>query len=320
MNHHNDGLTRNLNSNFEDESEVIPENSRSVVIFYCKKCNYTGFNLGTMCSHLFSHPFERKLCGIFDCQFSPRSYRNLRDHLQQDHCELYSIGNYRDIEINSMAYFSLTEIQSQPMDIEAFVAGPDISQEAVSHAFFASSQISLPSPPDSRPSSDEIYPENQSAVEDCVTRFISILSSNGSNIPFKSVKLIADNLIDFFYDIQESGLPKEELFASLKNSTSSQDSFDHQIQTKFGGVFPESISIASSGDSFVVIPMKESLKVKLSFFNSINQLILKPSVSPRITSFFDSEFDILPNTVYLNIFIDDFQLANPLLANVIHLQ
>ena len=75
------------------------------------------------------------------------------------------------------------------------------------------------------------------------------------------------------------------------------------------------ISIRDSSESIAYIPIEKTIKTYLDSVNDITQFIYKGEKDEDyISSHFDSEYCQSKNPFFINVFIDDFQLSNPLLS------
>ena len=156
-------------------------------------------------------------------------------------------------------------------------------------------------------------PNNFDSMDGIVDRFLQILVLNGSKLPFSQMKALVDSLIDLFSCLNGQDLPMDYLLSLLKQSISSQESYDQQIENRFDGVYPDIVDIGSSGESFAIIPLRKSLNLKLNHYKEPDEISITGEKEDKISSYFGGD-NCLENSIYLNFFIDDFQLANPLLS------
>ena len=284
------------------------------VILQCSKCSFCHFSLARILTHHRQHqgPF---FCGIDTCTFSTLSLEYFRSHVSAQHPEFYPTGVYHELVFGDGSFAKIFQEDSSsehqgPSPALTNAPSPQTMVDDPIPAFEGMSSHSY-GPASPAPQS---FAQNELNIDRNVNQFLNILASNGAKIPFKSLKAISDSLIDFFYDIHDQDIPKDELFPALKQSISSQDAFDLEIKNRFGGIYPEMVTIGQTGMSFSVIPLKETIEKNLALFESPRDLILSEPKNDTVFSFFDSDACNHHNTIFLNVFIDDFQLANPLLS------
>ena len=158
--------------------------------------------------------------------------------------------------------------------------------------------------------------DDKTEIEMNKHQFLDLLVQNGIkyNIPFKALQSLSSSLINFFSDLNDKGQCSEELVYSLKQSVSSSGSFDYNLETCFNAVFPEIIDIFGSDCFFGYMPLKKSIFYLVSKFMSFKKFtISSSSETDSINSFFTSKFPKKVNCIYINVFVDDFQQAKPLL-------
>ena len=156
---------------------------------------------------------------------------------------------------------------------------------------------------------------NLENINSLTTDFTNILGQHGAknNMAFSSMQSLSASLIDYFYkNFASSSDFNNNLAHSLHNSIFSAEKFDSVLEKKFKAVFPEVINIRGSNFTFVYFQFKKCFDFLLSKFSSFSEVI-KSAKNSTIDSFLSSTQASSAETIYLNIFFDDFQLANPLL-------
>ena len=273
------------------------------VILQCSLCDFRSHNLLQIGSHLITHPGNTFVCGIYHCPRICPNLPSLRAHLRSHHSDFYPRGDYQAIEFSQQSFCKLAEfgMDSPAHPENSHFPDLDISQPSLEFE---------PDLPDQR-----LPPDFDAQIESKKKEFIQSLVLNGSSLPFKNLKSVVDSVLDIISAADLEGLPLNETLAELKNSISSSERFDGYIEEKFNGIYPEMVSIANSDKEFASISFEKSLKKQLSYFDSPSDFSsLGDQNSSEITSFFDSESCHRQNCIYISLFMDDFQLANPLLS------
>ena len=146
--------------------------------------------------------------------------------------------------------------------------------------------------------------------------FISILIANSAkyDVPFKTIKGLSESLIEYFFKLSRENHFSDDLQYNLMHVLSSSDNLDNFLTREFDTVFPEVINVANTEHSFAYFDFKKSLDNLITKFSSFDKICYsnRPP-SSNISSFFSTD-NFQPNTIFLNFFVDDFQLSNPLLS------
>ena len=130
---------------------------------------------------------------------------------------------------------------------------------------------------------------------------------------FKGLKELSSSLVDFFSSLSGCKL-LNQCAHIFKNSLYTSKRFDSNLEKYFNENFYQVINIANSTESFVYFSFEKSLNFLINKHDSFSHFI-KPEMPENfyINSFFSPLNSNSPNTIYINLYIDDFQLANPLL-------
>ena len=99
-----------------------------------------------------------------------------------------------------------------------------------------------------------------------------------------------------------------------------QETLDYHLEHYLNANFPDIISIRNSNNSFAYIPIEKTIYNYLQNFDSLDCFLFDGQRKSILESFFDSESCNSINTLYINVFVDDFQLSNPLLSKKALLQ
>ena len=265
------------------------------------KCRYAAFTPSQILSHFqYLHQGEKIICGVGGCQAVRASIKSFRNHLLEFHGTFY------------------------PKIKEAF----DLSFSSV----FRSTNASLLAPlnlnePDNQPDHFDQHIDQQIInlapevnVEDINREYMKILIENGLkfDIPFEALRSISRKSLDFFEKLQHDNAFTPETIHEMKYTVSSQDNFDKSLIKNFDAIFPETVYIngieKNKKNNFVFFPFKKSLLNAIKNFSNFREIIGK-EVSDSIDSFFSApECSIENDTIYVAIYVDDFQLANPFLS------
>ena len=246
------------------------------------------------------HPDITIVCGLDGCRKEYTNLKSFKSHLKIHHSNFYPDLLGEIPQISNLSVFTTSFERSQ----EILEISPSNEPNTIDNS------------PDCFSSSINIGDDSENLIENKTKEFIGILAEHGcqQNITFKALKGLSNNLISFFTGLSTSGALSQDLVYSFHSSINSSDKFDECLEKYYKATFPEVIEIASTSFSFVCFPFRSVLDNLLMNFKNFDQILLKPGTSSNINSFFSSETYIEPNTIYLNFYVDDFQLANPLLS------
>ena len=271
---------------------LVNDTQRHSVIL-CSICSFTAFRVRDVVNHLSLHSGSILACGLDSCTRTYTNLRSFKSHLEHHHPDFYpDLIQLPEFSNNSI----FTNILPAPV--------PDLQPMPETPEYFAPSPAPL-SPPQA----------SIDSIDRATQEFLEIILKNGCNynIPFKAMQELSTKLVRFIHSLSSSGSLNDELVHSFLHSLNSQDNFDRSLEKHFNANFPEVINIRGSNDSFVCFPFKPALDFLLSKFSNFNQILSNSSNSENQKSFFSSSSATDVDTVYINLYVDDFQLANPLL-------
>ena len=297
-----------------------PNNNNILLQCPENNCNILSLSVVSLLRHMGGHNFDRIFCGIENCPLSCRSVKYLRSHLRNVHPHIFTS--------------SLLEISSgENSFIRIF------SNEAPSETLHRSEESHFRSSPDSEiinrvddiNENFDITIENSSPInnfidesyflhQDFKKKFLEhiIVNGFGKFVSFKAIKNILDGFLDLFDEIGNSSLNRDDFIADCKHCLLNSDNLDYQINDHFDSIYPVEIFIGTTKKSFVYFNLKESIERLVSEFDSFEEFLTEDnnveSNEILYRNFFDSGNPKEKDTIYLNVFCDDFQLANPLLA------
>ena len=261
------------------------------MILYCSVCLKEFVSVRAVLGHLKIHEDHSFDCGLCGCTIKSLSFPQLRSHLYNRHCQIYSEDYI-------------------PSDF--FV---------LSDSFITMSRSSLNNLPEPTSNADEIL-QNAISLDDNfnffdtsyeaeIKNFLTLLVKNGfkKNASFQMLSSLGTEFIKFFCNESNS-----QLCCHLKDILKSQESLDFYLEKYLEAVYPEAIDIRNSHDFFAYIPLEKTLRKYLNSFLKIDHFLFNGSKKNILCSFFDSSLCNLKDTIFLNIFVDDFQISNPLLS------
>ena len=145
---------------------------------------------------------------------------------------------------------------------------------------------------------DLLTPDDSHLVDYHTKKFLEILINDACkyNIPFISIKKLSGSLIKYFSELSSENLLSNSLTFNLNLCINSTERFDQYLSKYFDIIEPEVINILNSDKNFVMFSFKKSIQFLIQKFQSFDQIL--------------SNSDSI---IYINIFVDDFQVANPLL-------
>ena len=265
----------------------------------CRKCNFTNFKCKTVVDHLGCHLSLVLVCGVDGCTIVSPSLRQFKTHLRDAHPSFYPKILYNLPFFSSQSVFCCNPLMDSTNSHQNF-------EPSMTSVEFENSSIEEYTP---RPH-DSLENINSLTVD-----FIKILGKQGAvkNMTFDAMKSLSTSLINYFFEISAENLMSSDLHHNLLNSINSSDNFDYHIKKNFNVVYPEIVDIRNTQFSFVYFSFKKCFEFLLSKLSSFSQIYVPQSSNRQISSFLTSEEARDRDTIYLNMFIDDFQLANPLL-------
>ena len=161
------------------------------------------------------------------------------------------------------------------------------------------------------PSNDEDVVLEQNA-----RNFAEILLVNGCShsVPFQHIQNLSSALISFFGNVFRNNSFTGELEYELQHIIRTPEIFNRFIEANFGAIFHKIINIANTDEFFAYMPFKKSFFKLASQFSNFDELLLGSFNTENLlfSMPFNQEYD--ENIIGINIFIDDFQLCNPLLS------
>ena len=152
--------------------------------------------------------------------------------------------------------------------------------------------------------------------DETIQNFLEILLENGvkSGIAFKALKSLSGNIVQLFEGLFNQNRLTPDIFNELKYCTTNQDIFDKYLVKYFHAIYPDTINIAGTDNkNFMYFPFKETLLSGIRKFSSFSEICGNES-NESIKSFFSAPQNRPNETIYIEIYCDDFQLANPLLS------
>ena len=234
-------------------------------------------------------------CGIDDCPYQSLSVSSFREHLRSNHQDMYPNTTCELPEfINSC--FSLNS-----QDIH----------NATNPSFINSNQDIY-----SQELSADMLSSNDHIIENNCSKFIEILLSEAlsKSVPFKHVKQLSGSLIKFFSSLVQEDNFTSDLQHQMLHLIHNQDIFNDYIESNFKAVFHEMVTISGSDDFFSYIPFEKSFFKIIPLFSSFEEIFSSNFLNSDILSSMPSDSSIGENLIHINIFIDDFQLCNPLMS------
>ena len=287
-------------------STVQPEDqdSSATIVILCNLCRFRGLRSGAVVNHLSQHPSMNLYCGIDYCAKSYVNLGSFKKHLSRHHSNFYPtiIGGLPNIDPSSVFSVDLLGPNTNINDQRNSLQVEQIQSEGTN-----SPSMFVPSP---------INFLHETPITVPTKQFLQILVEGGCqfNTPFKSIQQLSSSLVTYFFDLYSNGLLNEDLKYNLLHVINSSDQFDNALIDMFDAIFPHQITIENTNYSFVCFPFKKTLDYLLKKFDSFAEITKPDTLNPNnICSFFTASPSIESNTIYINLYLDDFQLANPLL-------
>lgn len=275
-----------------------------MVILFCTVCPYSSRSPLNLANHAESHSLDKYFCGVNLCEKHYGNLKSLKNHLRIHHPDFFP--NFSVIPtLSSSSIFSFS--QHTPTIRHEYDSIPD------NNGSFGQPEI-IDFPQQPSPSNNSNLEDRQ--LQDNIEKFLQIMIQHGIryNIPFNCLSSLTTNVINLFESLQESDQVTNDFLYASKQSISSSDTFDFNLESKFGAVFPEIIDIYGSEEFFGYVPIKKSINFLLKKFDAFSKFTVQHHNNPseKITSFFTTPYPRKNDCIYLNIFLDDFQLAKPL--------
>ena len=247
--------------------------------------------------HLAAHSGASFRCGVENCPSQYTNLRSFRAHLASNHEDIYpSITSELPELINSIFKYPV-QTNFVPQEI-------------------APIQIEVPDfDPASPVQSPDLIDHDQAALEHNLRGFADILVRQGCShsVPFQHLQGISKSMITFFRNVSRTNGFSDDLELELQHLIRTQESFNGYIQNNFRALFHEMINISNTDQSFAFFPFKKSLFKLLSLYSSFDELFTGSSNTEDSLTSMPCTADG-DNSIMINIFIDDFQLCNPLLS------
>ena len=273
----------------------------SVNVILCSLCGFRGLSFYQVSRHLRLHDGASFRCGVEDC---PSMYTNLssfRNHLSDIHDDIYPVISAQLPQLVNSAFCYEFDSSNNPLSV------PD--SPISGNQFTPDLPVFEPPSPFSVDREDENLEQN-------TNRFVEILLTQGCShsVPFQHIKNISSALINYFSNLSRDNAFSSDLEYQLQHVIRNPDIFNRYIESNFGAVFHKMINISNSNDFFAFMPFKKSIYKLLSLFSSFDEIFTGTANTDQFLYSMPHEQVDDENIIHINIFIDDFQLCNPLLA------
>ena len=274
---------------------------------FCKFCNFSAFDPRKLVNHLRLHSGLDFKCGVDGCSRVYNNLNSFKSHLYRHHDYFYPLiqGQNPDISDSNVFSYRLSVLNNSLID------PIDPNQDFVSQENEIANCDS--------PFNLTDIPNNDLQFHEYSKNFLKILLDNGCkyNIPFECLKNLTQSILSLVSTVKDNNCLDDSLLHNFNTIVSSTDRFDQFLGKYFDLNSPEVINIGNTGESFILFSLKKSLQFLLSKFEAPDQILFNTHITQcentSYKSFFDSETSLESDTIYLNIFVDDFQVANPLL-------
>ena len=266
-------------------------------VIFCSICGFGGFSILHLLRHFKGHPGVSFRCGVDDCSYENTNIASFRKHLLLKHGDIYPEVRYELPEFINSCFSS-----------------------KLPHNLICDSQINLNSD-DNISFNLESPSQNSNSYVDKIMdqncrKFIEILLSEGcsKSVPFKHIKNLSASLIKYFSSLFHENTFTADLEHQMLHLIHDQEIFNSYIESDFNAVFHEMVNISDSNDFFAYIPLHKSLFKIIAFFSSFDEIFnCSLNLEDNLVSM-PCVASIVNNFVNINIFIDDFQLCNPLMS------
>ena len=264
----------------------------------CSYCDFLGQTIGDIYRHTVKHEDIELTCGINGCNKTYLRRNSLRKHLTECHSEFYPLGDYNNIFLNFRSFIKFHLFNTEESLIDAQCAEPNNSP--IETSFSASSVI------------NSMIPDQTIDFDHVLVKILTICAKSFKTIPFKALQGFLNSLLDLYSKLLIEKVPLETVFLLTKDAVSSSNRFDYLLETHLDANFPILVNIPSTSLEFSYIPLEKSLVQVLTKYQ--DQILSPQQIhNDNFSCFFDGNLPKESNTLYLNLFFDDFQIANPLL-------
>ena len=265
---------------------------------FCNHCNFCCLKPNDILVHITSqHQDIQLICGVENCITVRNSIKSMRNHLRHSHPQFYPLIEH-DVIFSKESIF------------RSFVSTNTISDQINNVDLDQTNNVDEDQNCNIQVDNDHF----NDVTAEVVKEYIEMLLSNGVkfSIPFKALRCLSLKSIEFFDSLNSQNLFSRDIIHEMKFSINSPENFDNYLSKNFNAVFPETVNIANTDFNFIYFPFKQKITAAISKYDCFEDICGR-EISNHIRSFFSSFSNIHDNTVYIEIYIDDFQLANPLL-------
>ena len=265
----------------------------------CSECGYLGQTFGSIIRHLVSHENNYFRCGINGCTNQLKRL-SLISHLHRKHPYIFSIDFNFESLILENSFFCVSSNSEQPSSLQL--------GSQLDHFLYEHSPDQSPIPSNSFNYSVEYIDQLKSFMTNIIDNYFSVNSSC-----FSTLSKFSKNLIGLFVNNDN-----EEFCSILYNILKSSESFDQHLELFFAPCFPQSIDIFDSSSSFCFFDIKKTLlnliKNQITFNIEGNDILQESVNRNNIESFFNVYPLDNEKTIYVSLFVDDFNISNQLLS------
>ena len=272
------------------------------IVILCNFCGFRARNFFQITRHLNNHIGSSIRCGIDSCPSEFTNLNSFRSHLRAHHDDIYPNIRSALPHLDEVSCFRYSE---QGISGDVPESRPESPHQESNFPF---PDIDPPTPDLPISIEDQVLEENSD-------RFIEILLREGCahSVPLQHIQNLSQSLISFFGAVSDNNSLTTDLRYNLNYLIRNPDIFNRHIEDRFGAVFHKMINISQSSDFFAFMPFKKSLFKLLENFSDPNELFRQEVGMNNVISYPCSEAGEI-NSILINIFIDDFQLCNPLLS------
>lgn len=282
----------------------------------CSICGYRSLSFRSIVRHLSIHYSGnfRVVCGLNDCIAEFNVHNSFLNHLRSNHPDIYdeSRTNFR---VGAHSFINLDDGQEYQQEAAEILVLQNQDERL-------SAQVEM----------DRVIPdldfdqENSQRVgvfSDSASRYVKnflesiVVNGFQKNVPFSSIKALSESHINLVVELlSDTEIENPRYLAEyLKSVVNSSERVDSELFDCFPYFFPKVIKIEPQRKEFVYLSLKKSIKSLVKNFESFDDFLYHPSQPcPAYESFFSGTHPKQPETIYISVFSDDFQLANPLLS------